>query len=127
MSKYYTPEKEEFYVGFECEILNGFGEWKHIPIEISHFTLNEVENLKEWRVKYLDRADIESLGFEFQGGNDYYWLRYFNGEYILSQATEVLKEEIYFNLTIEKNGDFYFQGTIKNKSELKKILKWIGV
>jgi hypothetical protein len=75
--KYYTPEIKEFYVGFEYEV-----EDLHDNLVDKMWRKEECYDvpvfLREWiqqgevRVKYLDREDIESLGFEVpQGGLDY--------------------------------------------------------
>lgn len=126
--KYYTPEINEFCIGFEFESKNSSvstnGEW--VKDEISDMESMRrfadcFDGVEEYRVKYLDRGDIESLGFEMDKSSDYYWLRYFNGEYLLSVESEGHR------VIIEKDGDNYFVGTIKNKSELKKILKMLGV
>jgi len=128
MEKYYTPELDEFHVGFEYEQeLNGV--WEKDVFEPNKY-IDDKQMFDEGylddgdiRVKYLDREDIESLGFEFQGSSCYYWYRYYDGEYLLSQATEGSRDEL--RLTIEKDGDFYFNGIVKNKSELKRALKQI--
>ena len=71
-SKYYTPKIEEFHVGFEYEAL--FTDKKKEP-NLRWVKMNEpfqFKRLYEWlelpepglRVKYLDKEDIESLGFK---------------------------------------------------------------
>ena len=81
-----------------------------------------------FRVKYLDKEDLESLGFEFlneqrhmhEFKKDKYYLEYcFAGPYF----KEV---QIYY----DGKGDdwrYVFDGTIKNKSELKVLLKQLGI
>ena len=66
--KYYTPEIEEFHVGFEYEEQVEPGKWAWNTCHPNTF-----EKLYDWdsmdmlkirtRVKYLDQEDIESLGF----------------------------------------------------------------
>jgi hypothetical protein len=71
--KYYTPEIEEFHVGFEYEMLfpNGHYYMQNFGEPIKHLQLQEYpDDLMKiahaiTRVKHLDREDIESLEFEF--------------------------------------------------------------
>ena len=70
-NKYYTPTIEEFHVGFEFESnYVGFSsdlKWRKILLNDSHdwfwttYKQDAVET--EFRVKHLDKEDIESLGF----------------------------------------------------------------
>lgn len=76
-NKYYIPEIEELYVGFECEILSSYGYqkgvWPKVLREdtLTGFELAEIKDILRTtngtsiRVKYLDQEDIESLGWEF--------------------------------------------------------------
>lgn len=149
-NKYYTPTIEEFHVGFECEMKNSSDEpfeWepfkiigvddgimgKNALMDWSFYdTRNAIED-KSIRVKYLDKEDIESLGWEniedrgmsenygysfqkpieyFSGGVAYYRLRYWFTTH---------------RVRIEPLGGPIFDGTIKNKSELKVLLKQLGI
>ncbi len=78
--KYYIPIIEEFYTGFEYERMNGES-WEESEFleSDSYGTLargyeNEFEEiaigLRDVRVKYLDREDIESLGFEYDNNGE---------------------------------------------------------
>ena len=154
--KYYQPKIEEFYVGFEFEFqgmdcnwfLTG---WSKETVNISdkdYFGLYTLEHIQKvlkgdtperyLRVKYLDREDIESLGFEFLTFGDY-------GELIFTKKVEwainhptIIKIDVSHNsckLRIQKKlqggmDDRYyteFEGVIKNKSELKRILKQLNI
>ena len=149
MDKYYTPEIEEFHIGFEYEYedINESGSttsWYKTVIKENecyiidqHLKYSDDLNL---RVKYLDKEDIESLGF------------------ISSNVIDVLKEEDEFIKGFEKNTyilyiqedkklviynqkeydisnkitgnwteEILFKGLIKNKSELIKLLKQLGI
>lgn len=145
--KYYIPTIDEFYVGFEYEELTifhtnkGWHTTKDTKWESKVFKANNY--LESWylnqrvidklflqsiRVKYLNREDIESLGFSFayeQGdgilfgskNNDESIRITWDGESIIPQ-----------NIThISKNRDVIFHGYIKNKSELIKLLKQLGI
>src|SRR3990167_11102970 len=84
--KYYTPELDEFHIGFEFEIIdyssNNYEKdkstctWDKSVLkredifsaykEDSYFeTVVSYLNNNHVRVKYLDREDIQSLGFEY--------------------------------------------------------------
>lgn len=134
-NKYYTPTIEEFHVGFEYEIYiishprNGKASlW--IPIKIQeeddlitdHNTLSLQGNIdgKFCRVKHLDREDIESLGWkqEIKTRNDLY----FFDRYFLNFKDEITITDSYVLGTKE-----LFNGKIKNKSELKKLMNQIGI
>lgn len=139
--KYYTPSIEEFHVGFEFKICNTYNslnpenQWK---IQIYDGTYSLLE-LKKYlpidciRVKYLDKEDIESLIGECK---------------ILSEQNNSLiscllegnsnregkktKFQLYYNpkskwLLISERLGTRFAGFIKNKSELKVLLKQLNI
>jgi hypothetical protein len=126
-NKYYVPDISEFYVGFECEQYDDIDkQWK--PYIVSKYTWTSNGMFKmyydkpdSFRVKYLDKEDIENLGFNYGD----YSKKLVNGEII----------ELYSSSdnrwTIHVIGDEYrdkiFDGTIKNKSELIKVLKMLGI
>ena len=133
MDKYYTPTKEEFHIGFKYEyvahsmvyleeaIWDGKGEgldflFKHNAIQ----------------VKYLDREDIESLGFELFDTTKKDEIYFRSTDNLMTEQEVRLWVSkafgyIEINDIKEKTGcEGSFRGTIKNKSELKKVLKQIG-
>jgi hypothetical protein len=130
-SKYYTPNIEEFHVGFEYESLYN-DNWEKNTITkqvVSSFDdLIDDFNYYSVRVKYLDSSDIEDLGFIdaeeitplFPG-----YKCYFNNKlglrlYFGSNQKVILRRPL-------SDGIILFRGTVKNKSELKKVLTQIGV
>lgn len=151
-NKYYTPEIEEFYYGFEFEQLyihDLDDQGEHHETEWRKEILNSDIDIKyikkkleydEFRVKILDKKDIESLGFTL--------IETFSSPYTKKELyTFILTKERGFNtsisyyLTINDNditiktvsyssyGTFKYQMNfvIKNKSELQKLLKMIGI
>ena len=80
MEKYYTPAIEEFHVGFEFEeeyvgSVRGMRTWVPTKFRGDYSTNYMYENLTKHktprcRVKFLDKEDIESLGFEFKEGTE---------------------------------------------------------
>jgi hypothetical protein len=130
-NKYYTPSIEEFHVGFEYESQNiNTGEWiKYSSKTLSDLLLDfEVEFT---RVKYLDKEDIESLGFIYdnelkfpKGKYKTTVVEYVNDIYCLSTFDN---HEIMISEYCDGVFDKLFIGTIKNKSELKRLLKQLGI
>lgn len=64
--KYYTPEFEDFAIGLEWEEYSQ-GRWQKLEI------YGSIDELEDWglakerkRVKFLDKEDIESLGWEYE-------------------------------------------------------------
>lgn len=144
-NKYYTPSIEELYIGFECEITwdrtatrqSGYYGietvedvyWYNQKLELLHiqeFQDKDSQYSKfDIRVKYLDKEDIESLGFEYRH----------SGKRIISNTFYHSENglELYHNLEENEvvishiNNGLLFVGKIKNKSELVRILNMVGV
>lgn len=135
-NKYYTPEIDEFFVGFEFE------EWENpaftneewIAKKIEYFTdleyvcIPEVDKHLEnyvlgtslFRVKYLDKKDLVELGLNEDPSGERYFE--FNGYQLYFDIHQD------FNVTIyNDNSIIVFQGNVKNKSELIKVLKMLGI
>ena len=132
-SKYYTPEIEEFCVGFECEFKsydkNNKEQWDKRVIGIHSFQESSYEQIdykSNWRVKYLDEKDILSLGFNlhYKPHNVKFYFKnqdekigitlrkYFYNDGFCNVHIYELREPI---LTL-------FSGKIRNKTELIKLL-----
>jgi hypothetical protein len=125
-NKYYTPEIEEFHVGFEFErLITGMREhWNKVTMSVNFLSLEDIDDeieLKEIRVKHLDREDIEECGWEFdtkvEGRHQPYvysknnfWMRFYELEFWK------------FNVSI-----LDLQFTIKNKSELIKLMSQLNI
>ena len=135
-TKYYTPDISEFHVGFEYERMNGT-DWEKAEltnVDCWGTTARGYENefeeidslIRSVRVKYLDKEDIESFGFEHDQTTK-------DGSYFYS-GTLITENQWCINLKdftidiydINSKSDFRFNGLVKNKSELKQILKMIG-
>ena len=133
-NKYYTPELEEFRVGFEFEDSTNSEEEDWVQWYIADINdlvgALELYNYHKCRVKYLDREDIESLGFEHTDKlNESFNTTDFNlDQWELSIWNDIERGSI----SIEKKNlvgvnTVHFVGTIKNKSELKRLLKQLGI
>ena len=146
-SKYYTPTIEEFHVGFEYEVFEDWDiekekTWHKQVYDILKSNPERLEyvggDMSKFRVKYLDKEDIESLGFEF---NKEYYNNFFKEKYLVFFSKDMnITLSFYPNLktvgTIlydpSKSKIMYEKGIdiktincikIKNKSELKRLLK----
>lgn len=153
--KYYTPKIDEFYVGFEFEYMSPYNdkysnEWNAYSVSLiqieNGFSLQNISYIynkskgiinpkyfltgidkkleKIFRVKYLDKEDIESLGFKYNTE--------YHGDYFYSKEDMELIYRPENNwLSIKKSEDTLlynlFYGKIKNKSELKKLLKQLCI
>jgi hypothetical protein len=139
MDKYYTPKIEEFHVGFEYEIWETHSKLYNKDIDDSKWVLKtyglnsirftklyyEISNV---RVKYLDKEDIESLGFE----PDYVrtWgtrMCFKNSKCALTYISNIQELIISFEADVLLREDIRFKGTIKNKSELKRLMKQLSI
>lgn len=130
--KYYTPEIEEFCVGFEFELREGVI-WNKITsdIQIQYALHLQGRVLKDFiRVKYLDGEDIESLGFK-RLTDDCYNLpvKEFRGR--LDQEVRIIVRKtilIYLAMGVgDKDNMVLFTGNIKNLSEFKVLLKQLNI
>ena len=138
-NKYYTPSIEEFHVGFEFE------EWENpaftneewIAKKIEYFTdleyvcIPEVDKHLEnyvlgtslFRVKRLDKQDLVELGFEEIGQEEYYLNGDLNSWCIEHLYHQSIKS--YYRIDDGETQRMFLE--IKNKSELIKVLKMLGI
>lgn len=137
-NKYYTPSLEEFFIGFEFEVGD-----KAIYEDITEWTKDEIEDIIDFeqinhyqhqRVKYLDREDIESLGFENIEGQEkwsFLWGAQYRKSYNedTSLTLSVRKDKILIAIVSHSDYEGYdgMYFNIKNKSELKKLLQQLEV
>jgi hypothetical protein len=95
-----------------------------------YVVVDRYSNTASFRVKYLDREDIESLGWEYKetsdGGFDYYWdIHTMKHSILYSERAKRMVITLWDRSRLEDHT--VFVGTIKNKSELKKLLKQLGI
>ena len=147
-SKYYTPDIQEFKIGFECEFFNNMQDkqWNKVICDQDHIAIAYTcfeEGTKEWeddisqtfRVKYLDDKDIEECGFtclEVPEASDRKW----SNEYVFVHKT-MSNRYLRYNIVthgmlIDNNRNMenhirWFDGKVNNKSELKVLLKQLGI
>jgi hypothetical protein len=127
-NKYYTPELEEFHVGFEYQELWGLENINEEWLPQIYDENDSIRTLCETlRVKCLDREDIESLGWKYvpdlsEGDGNMRWY----GLFKLNEFTITLGL-IEGSEIIRKGKNTIFEGVIKNKSELKKLMKQLNI
>lgn len=129
--KYYTPFLNEFHDQFEYEELDLV--WKKKVFDFRDLEIIHDELLEgKLRVKHLDREDIETLDWECKLFDQ----SYNSGEFIINNKyilifnlidSFCIIKHINFPDHVEKNIISIFQGTIKNKSELKKLMVQLGI
>ena len=165
-SKYYTPTIEEWHVDFEYEqrreiwdrsypgikvleyiwepVIGNLGQFKegidpdrkekHYRFTNGQLGFGAYSNMV--RVKYLDKEDIESLGWKFNDNmsvvSQLYYLYekdgydlsvWYRKEGLLLVIRKVNKSSD--NIVVHSHSIFY--GYIKNKSELKTLLKQLRI
>lgn len=149
--KYYTPQIEEFRVGFEYEVLqkgvkpdpncmylqepNPNDEWfkYKFPDPFLGYHLDKMFKTYNIRVKYLDSSDIESLRFKeipitlpyFPEGMKEYLLNGCKIRFCEGKSNVgILVEDL--ERGIDK-WNVVFYGTVKNISEFKVLVKQLGI
>lgn len=130
-NKYYTPKIEEFHEGFEFEVNNApnlSDEWTPVKISGLRWFPSDAQLVSlKIRVKYLDKKDVESLGwtilndtscFIFNDNKTTYLSKLPDGSFLIQWGPG------------EKPGMFthvIFKGMIKNKSRLKLVMEMLGI
>ena len=140
-NKYYIPNIDEFTSDFHYEYFNG-----KVWIKSSDFTNDwDYEDNPHYavmkgidngiiRVKYLDASDIEELGFTYKGKTIDVWFEK-EGNFDMGTWTSY-KCQLHYGLHDNRlfidmidMGDEVrvFNGIVKNKSELKKVLNMLNI
>ncbi len=150
-AKYYTPTGKEFHIGFEYEIWEDFD---HYPENSWHKQVYGEDGfdqermgsvplnwqggeaaLDKFRVKFLDREDIESEGWmctnsqDINGGlYDFVKGGMADGDPVTFNLRFVYKSRlVYIQYNNEDGWNTIFKGTINNKSELRKLMNQLGI
>ena len=148
MDKYYTPDISEFYVGFEYESNYNKPNWEVVTLkydDVTSFFDNYVYDASptEFRVKYLDIEGIKSFGFTHTTSLNGYQenfrieklFRRLNEEHddtmwqnvFLQYAPDIHRVIIRNEISDGSEDETFFEGVIKNKSELKKLLIQLNI
>lgn len=133
-SKYYELTELDLEIGLECEYITSNNQWVKFKIDSFSTIANIVYNKdktyslsENWRIKYLDREDIESLGFEFNSKeeDDPNILFYYGNHSLILNP---INQRCVITMFNEKDWDYTaFVGTVKNKSELKRLMVQLGI
>lgn len=144
-NKYYTPSIEEFHIGFTFEVDDLSDDmlsrvWRKGEILLSDYMY--IADMLKWikdgelRVKYLDKDDIESLGFyeaKLKDSNNVVYLKDvnqgFNTGYTvaLSINHNSFVTISYKSFSSYMNKEYSIDVIIKNKSELTRLLKQLNI
>ncbi len=132
-NKYYTPEYSDIYIGQELytideykidlstvDSLTWFLQCQNCYIDCEENTTYGI-SLENYKLKYLDSSDIEELGFMFEEQV----VGKITFKYTKNNFIELHK--LYTTILILNNGRTIFEGFIKNKSELIRLLGWLNV
>ena len=128
--KYYTPEAGELTIGMEVELLHSTNGWvKYINPDIKPLDAN---SLKEGvRVKFLDREDIESLGWKLQYSENTMW-DYYKKEgtdnVLYHDKKDLITNGVWIKWMNHNNSQWHpSRYMLKNKTELNKLMKFKGI
>lgn len=131
---YYTPTIEEFHVGFQYEedFMSGDGDWRKVTFEVKDDDLWHIPGKLEegWiRVRHLCHEDIVGLGFNEIVPNHQWAGNLFGVTYVLTKSEETFQiiKGAGINAIIKGEYLVLFLGTIRNSSELKRIMKMVGI
>ena len=160
MEKYYTPDIEDLYIGYECEIFERLAFspekiWQKYICGDTHCAYDEsfdplyqqsvvlvYENNTPWvRTKYLDKSDIESLGWNHTGGQlmsvgrkdfetKFHLLQFYCARVDnigLSTIKIMTKEDDFVMGSYRGYDRVLYDGECKSINELKKIMQWFNI
>ena len=125
---YYTPVISEFHVEFEYEVLDPDTKEYYKWVISDKYELQEAfDEYPLVRVKFLDREDVEGLGWKYvpdlsEGDGNMRWYDLFKLNEFTITLGLIEGSEI-----IRKGKNTIFEGVIKNKSELKKLMKQLNI
>lgn len=138
--KYYTPSIEEFHVGFEFQVKTSTGMWISSAANNLSMIRDIVETFesKEIRVKYLDKEDIDSLGWlgvipgnvvDKDQYNVTHWVtdKYKDSFQLLQYYYPIGGHAYYISFGNPEKDKPLFEGIVKNKSELKRLMKQLNI
>lgn len=140
--KYYTPELNEFHLGFEYELRtiyqdddnNTINKWYKLQTS-GELSLSSIKRLiNDIRVKFLDKEDIESLNFYC---NLVFTREDMSDRQIIcdkivkyrkdSQSCNLIYNPISNWLLVSIKNQTIFAGFCKNKSELKRLMGQLNI
>ena len=131
--RYYIPKASDLYIGYKCDV--DFGDTsKHMVLSSAGKLKLIVDYLSkinppyaQVRTKFLDREDVESLGWKWLGQTTY--------AKTIMKNVEGIEDSYEYALTCyEKNvrihkkySGMIFDGFIPSINELRKIMEYLGI
>jgi hypothetical protein len=79
------------------------------------------------RVKYLDKIDLEELGWKEFPDTSYFDIKNDDGDNFQIHLHDNLDKGFWFIQIYNWNSKIIFEGRIKNKSELEILMKQLGI
>jgi len=147
MEKYYRPTADEIYSAPEITLKGEEGQFSIDPFIYRNTNLIvdlSKLDISDFRVKYLDKEDIESLGWvitkshndsdtwqaQFHPENEFEFFDLTYDFYDHELYIEHFAQSKLLGTPMDKNTfDSFtiFKGSIKNKSEFKKLISQLGI
>lgn len=136
MNKYFTPQIEDFRVGYKCETKQSSG-WYNWIVNDIHDVMDLYGRLStnDVRTKYLDKDDIESLGWKqisaISGEN--FEVRFLNKIFemgvLFNSNGNNIRIKIYNPLKTETYSypNILYSGRCPSINELKYIMKLLNI
>lgn len=122
--KHYIPHISEFHVGFEYELKSN-DIWDEVASDLECDDINTLKDDIKYsriRVKYLDKDDIEAEGWSFQKEGVF---KIVGTDNDIFEMYQLARPWVTINSALLRKSVFH--GTIKNRSELRKVMGMIGV
>ncbi len=140
-SKYYTPDIEDLFIGYECE-LKYTKEWRKEILWNPALTVHKLKHKGyDLRTKYLDKQDIEELSWKLTDKRDP-WLGIgyiyekdqkcdgFNewGKFTLTFVpNRIFKIHYRYQSSYINHDDYIFDGKCPSVNEYRKIMKLLNI
>lgn len=141
-SKYYTPEISDFNIGliYQCLCIDGdenddecwnefvFGEHDPIDIDCDGWSDNLLSFISEQkiRIKLLNKDDIIGLKWDDVALKPYHFEKK-DGLYIYGLALLEKDRRVIIYEKINEMTSLIFNGILKNKSELRRLMKQLKI
>lgn len=128
-NKYFTPDIEDFYVGYEFYFNNEL----EIFSTFSKFTFDDVDDLINCsQVQYLTKEQIEAEGWKHTGGKllSFAEQHYVKSTYRVSYSIDSKKIKFFISdpdEIINYEDECIFNGECKDINTFRKIIKLLGI
>ena len=132
-NKYFTPDIEDFHVGYECEI---YENEQYVSYVISHIIVGgntriDIPDGRHWsiqnklRVPYLTKEQIEAEGWKYLSEGYTEHQAFYKDDFQMScfydkHLLKIIKKESLKTIVL-------YQGSCRCINDLKKIIKLLGI